>query len=722
MASNKKKLDEKHLKMLREMVALAHNKQCFDCHQRGPTYINMTIGSYVCTACSGLLRGLNPPHRVKSISMASFTPDEMEFIKCHGNEYCRKVWLGLYDNRLGSQTEGRDEAKVKDFMSQKYERKRYYVAPSDSMKEEAKRMNESAITATKAPGTKPLKSLLGENAPKLQVGNTQEDDINITVNPFEDQPTSIEPEVTVSHADIFEEPSTSTPSLGSTGNSSILSFENTGNSTTPSLGNTGNSSTPSLGNTGNPLSDINTQIIQEQKAPVSATPPPIGSTPQSPGNQSIQSSKSSGSTAMDLLGDLGGDPFASSAPQTHPPGGGGFADFGNFGNTATSAQPQPFSQAAPLQPSGSSSQSSQQSLNGFMSTPAPSAPAPAGGGGGDKYSNLSDLFSAPTTTEESASTGWSSLSAGNTGVGWGGTTNTSGGINWGGESNSTTTGGVNWNSSSTQPVPSSSGLNWGGGSATTSSMSWGGAPATAQSNGLGAPGNPFLTASVANPFGGSSNTSLTSQSSMGVSHAPNANPFGGQPAVGQGGFGAFGAQNTAVSQNAGFGQFGTPASTAGAGFGQFGTPANSAGAGFGQFGTPASTGGGFGQFGAVQNGGFGANTSASGFGGAQTNVSAGFGAQQGFPAGQTGFGGQPQQQGGFGAMPGAGFGGQQGQGFPQQQAGFGGQPAQMQGFGGAPAGGGWGQMPASSATVNPFMSTAQQYSAAPKTGATNPFL
>ena len=55
MASNKRKQDEKHLKTLREMVALPHNKQCFDCHQRGPTYINMTIGSYVCTACSGLL-------------------------------------------------------------------------------------------------------------------------------------------------------------------------------------------------------------------------------------------------------------------------------------------------------------------------------------------------------------------------------------------------------------------------------------------------------------------------------------------------------------------------------------------------------------------------------------------------------------------------------------------------------------------------------------------
>ena len=55
MATAKRKLDDKHLKMLRELVSLPHNKHCFDCNQRGPTYINMTIGSYVCTQCSGLL-------------------------------------------------------------------------------------------------------------------------------------------------------------------------------------------------------------------------------------------------------------------------------------------------------------------------------------------------------------------------------------------------------------------------------------------------------------------------------------------------------------------------------------------------------------------------------------------------------------------------------------------------------------------------------------------
>ncbi|XP_003375457.1 putative GTP-ase activating protein for Arf [Trichinella spiralis] len=100
MSNSKKKQDDKNLKLLRELAALPKNKQCFDCYQRGPTYIDMTIGSFVCTSCSGLLRGLNPPHRVKSISMATFTPDEIDFIKSRGNE--------------------------------KYEKKRWFVSPSES--------------------------------------------------------------------------------------------------------------------------------------------------------------------------------------------------------------------------------------------------------------------------------------------------------------------------------------------------------------------------------------------------------------------------------------------------------------------------------------------------------------------------------------------------------------------------------------------------------------
>lgn len=59
--------------------------------------------------------------------MATFTPEEMEFIKTRGNDYCRRVWLGLYE---GESVNYADEQSVKDFMSDKYEKKRYYLEPS----------------------------------------------------------------------------------------------------------------------------------------------------------------------------------------------------------------------------------------------------------------------------------------------------------------------------------------------------------------------------------------------------------------------------------------------------------------------------------------------------------------------------------------------------------------------------------------------------------------
>lgn len=33
----------------------AGNRHCFECAQRGVTYVDITVGSFVCTTCSGLL-------------------------------------------------------------------------------------------------------------------------------------------------------------------------------------------------------------------------------------------------------------------------------------------------------------------------------------------------------------------------------------------------------------------------------------------------------------------------------------------------------------------------------------------------------------------------------------------------------------------------------------------------------------------------------------------
>ncbi|KAJ8310496.1 hypothetical protein KUTeg_012361 [Tegillarca granosa] len=640
MASSKRKQDEKHLKMLREMAALTHNKHCFDCHQRGPTYVNMTIGSYVCTSCSGILRGLNPPHRVKSISMASFTPEEMDFLKSSGNEFCRKTWLGLYDNRSGMEPDSRDEQKVKDFMSQKYERKRFYVAPTDALKEEARRMNESP--ADKPAQTRPLKSLLGSNTPSLVVQNNQS------------------PQQTPKAAGAHPPPVVAPQSKDSTP-----------------------SSFPSPG-------------------------------------QTSQSSQSSGSATIDLLGDLGGDPFGSSAPAPAPAPapvniggggagtGGGFADFSSFNQFPPPTHPNPVFPTAsnPLVPMSSSASSNGASLGG-ITTATPPAAANTIPAGDNKYSNLADLFSSPGPDQTGSSNSGTSVNwvGGGGGGGAGGGGGSSTGINWGGGS-----GGISNSSSGTD-----TGINWSG----TTSSSGGGGGLGAGSGGINWGGTPNtssasipkvlfkhqanreirFSASV-NPFGGGGTTVQTHSTVGGANPFASAQPmFGhtassgfGQPAPAAGGFGA---QPTGASFGqpaAGAGGFGQPVSAVG-GFGQ---SASAGGFGAGGFGQPVSTAG-FGQpagaFGQPPS--TGAFSQPGNFGQPSQSVAGGFGQ----------FGGTPQASGSFGqfGVQNGGFGGGQGQ-FDNKMAssagGFG-----QQGFG-TPAPGGWGQ-PAAPQAANPFMSAAQ---------------
>lgn len=97
-------------------------------------------------------RGLTPPHRVKSISMATFTPDEMDFIRTRGNDFCRRVWLGLYE---GESVNYADEQSVKNFMSDKYEKRRFYLESTPS----------SAATTNGVSGRNKSKSRSGNVGP-----------------------------------------------------------------------------------------------------------------------------------------------------------------------------------------------------------------------------------------------------------------------------------------------------------------------------------------------------------------------------------------------------------------------------------------------------------------------------------------------------------------------------------------------------------------------------
>ncbi|XP_039355751.1 arf-GAP domain and FG repeat-containing protein 2 isoform X1 [Mauremys reevesii] len=137
------------------------NRLCFECGQRGVTYVDIPLGSFVCTGCSGALRGLNPPHRVKSISMTTFTEPEVLFLQARGNEACRKVWLGSFDPRTSLLPDSRDPQKVKEFLQEKYEKKRWYVSP-DQAKGAASLASQSST-----PEVKPQQTLLGDSGAVL---------------------------------------------------------------------------------------------------------------------------------------------------------------------------------------------------------------------------------------------------------------------------------------------------------------------------------------------------------------------------------------------------------------------------------------------------------------------------------------------------------------------------------------------------------------------------
>ncbi|KFQ50107.1 Arf-GAP domain and FG repeat-containing protein 1, partial [Nestor notabilis] len=85
---------------------------------------------------------------------------------------CKQIWLGLFDDRSSAIPDFRDPQKVKEFLQEKYEKKRWYVPPEQAKvvaSVHASISGSSASSTSSTPEVKPLKSLLGEAAPALHL-------------------------------------------------------------------------------------------------------------------------------------------------------------------------------------------------------------------------------------------------------------------------------------------------------------------------------------------------------------------------------------------------------------------------------------------------------------------------------------------------------------------------------------------------------------------------
>ncbi|CAO3608985.1 unnamed protein product [Cunninghamella blakesleeana] len=116
--SIQKKKEEAYLNnIINTLLRLPENKRCFDCSKMSPSFVNMTIQTFICLRCSGLVREVG--HRVKSVS-SSFSKTEVIGLKLGGNNIGKNIWLHHYHSPHCEMPVLDDDNSVRLNMRQKY--------------------------------------------------------------------------------------------------------------------------------------------------------------------------------------------------------------------------------------------------------------------------------------------------------------------------------------------------------------------------------------------------------------------------------------------------------------------------------------------------------------------------------------------------------------------------------------------------------------------------
>ncbi|KAL1220005.1 putative ADP-ribosylation factor GTPase-activating protein AGD14 [Cardamine amara subsp. amara] len=127
--ANRVKEDEKNEKIIRSLLKLPENKRCINCNSLGPQYVCTTFWTFVCTNCSGIHREFT--HRVKSVSMAKFTSQEVSSLKEGGNQHAKDIYFKGLDQQRQSAPDGSNVERLRDFIRHVYVNKRYTNEKND---------------------------------------------------------------------------------------------------------------------------------------------------------------------------------------------------------------------------------------------------------------------------------------------------------------------------------------------------------------------------------------------------------------------------------------------------------------------------------------------------------------------------------------------------------------------------------------------------------------
>ncbi|KAK3198246.1 hypothetical protein Dsin_021661 [Dipteronia sinensis] len=118
-----RKEEERNEKIIRGLMKLPPNRRCINCNSLGPQYVCTNFWTFVCMTCSGIHREFT--HRVKSVSMAKFTSQEVEALQNGGNQRAREIYLKDWDLQRQRLPDSSNAEKVRQFIKNVYVDRKY---------------------------------------------------------------------------------------------------------------------------------------------------------------------------------------------------------------------------------------------------------------------------------------------------------------------------------------------------------------------------------------------------------------------------------------------------------------------------------------------------------------------------------------------------------------------------------------------------------------------
>ncbi|EYU35659.1 hypothetical protein MIMGU_mgv1a004826mg [Erythranthe guttata] len=126
--SSSKREEERNEKIVKGLLKLPPNRRCINCNNLGPQYVCTNFWTFICITCSGIHREFT--HRVKSVSMAKFTSQEVDSLQKGGNQRARELYLKAWDPQRNKLPDNSNVDKVREFIKNVYVDKKYSVENS----------------------------------------------------------------------------------------------------------------------------------------------------------------------------------------------------------------------------------------------------------------------------------------------------------------------------------------------------------------------------------------------------------------------------------------------------------------------------------------------------------------------------------------------------------------------------------------------------------------